>query len=507
MTTFKLKNPKWIQPLDRIALALMLLLTLLMALLAASGNGAAPRVRDFSWQHKQVGAEDNSFILTFTRPMDHASVQANLRIEPLLQGKMSWAGRKMAYTLNSPAPYGMSYKVKLEGARDFYNSKDEKATPLQPFSGSFQTRDQAFVYQGVEGAENGRLILYNLTKQQKIILTPENMLVMDFKPFPAGDRILYSAIDSTSQKKGLLEQRLYTVTTGLNSLSNSYLDAQSAGRVNLVLDNQDYQNLKFDLAADGQTIAVQRANRRHPGEFGLWILKLAENQNVPPTAQPLGDQSGGDFLITPDSSSVAILQGQGVAILPLMPKAKPLDFLPKYGMVLGFAKDSSVGAMVKFNTDNPQLPTRSLFLVPNQSVKPGIDRELLSTTGSILGCQFDPTGQTLYCLLTQLLPGVEYQEQPYLAAIDLKTSPPQIKPLLVLPNQRDIQMSVSPDGLALLFDQIVTSPQASTSSGLTTNEGQPISTSRLWMLPLVADGGKLQPYQLPLPGLHPHWLP
>ena len=176
-------------------------------------------------------------------------------------------------------------------------------------------------------------------------------------------------------------------------------------------------------------------------------------------------------------------------------------------MVLGFAKDSSVGAMVKFNTDNPQLPTRSLFLVPNQSVKPGIDRELLSTTGSILGCQFDPTGQTLYCLLTQLLPGVEYQEQPYLAAIDLKTSPPQIKPLLVLPNQRDIQMSVSPDGLALLFDQIVTSPQASTSSGLTTNEGQPISTSRLWMLPLVADGGKLQPYQLPLPGLHPHWLP
>lgn len=506
MTKSKIQIPKWVQPLDRTALALMLVLAMLIALLASSGNGAAPRVREFSWQDKQVGAEDNKFSLTFTHPMDHASVEANLRLEPLLPGKISWAGRQMAYTLNYPAPYGTSYKVKLERARDSFSRKDDASKPIEPFTGSFQTRDQAFVYQGVEGQEQGRLVLYNLTKQQKTILTPENVVVMDFKPFPKGDRILYSAVDAVaSQKRGLLEQQLYTVTTGLSSSSNSYLDAQPAGKVNLVLDSKDYQNLKFDLSADGQTIVVQRANRRKPGEFGLWVLKFDQNPNDRPTAQPLENQPGGDFLITPDGESVAVAQGQGVAILPLVPKAKPLDFLAQYGMALAFTKDNSVGAMMKFNVDNPQQPTRSLFLVPNQSIKPGVDRELLRTPGSILSCQFDPTGQTLYCLLTQLLPGDEYQEQPYLAAIDLNTG--QIKPLLVLPIQRDIQLSVSPDGLALLFDQIFTA-QTPTASGLTTNEGQPIATSRLWLLPLVSDpASKIKPEPLPLPGFHPRWLP
>lgn len=507
MTKSKFQDSQWLQPIDRMALALLLVLALLMALLAASGDRTGPRVRDFSWQNQQVGVEDNRFTLTFTRPMEHASVENNLRIEPSLPGKMSWAGRRMAYTLNTPAPYGTSYKVKLEKARDSFSSKDEKAMPIEPFTGSFQTRDQAFVYQGVEGEEQGRLVLYNLTKQQKTILTPKNLMVIDYKPFPKGDRILYSAIDAASQqKKGLIDLQLYTVTTGLNTPSDSKQDSQSAGTLNLVLDSKDYQNLKFDLSADGQTAVVQRANRSKPGEFGLWVLKFDRDRNEQPTAQPLENQPGGEFLITPDSNSVALAQGQGVAILPLTPKAKPLDFLPKYGMILAFARDSSAGAMVKFNTDNPDKPTRSLFLVPNQSVKPGVDKELLRTPGSILSCQFDPSGQTLYCLLTQLLPGQEYQEQPYLAAIDLKAL--QIKPLLVLPNQRDIQMSVSPDGLALLFDQIVTSPQAPKGAGLTTDEGQPILTSRLWLLPIVSDPtAKMQPEQLPLPGFHPRWLP
>lgn len=125
-------------------------------------------------------------------------------------------------------------------------------------------------------------------------------------------------------------------------------------------------------------------------------------------------QPGGDFLITPDSDSLAIAQGQGLAILPLQPDAIPLNFLPKFGMVLAFSRDGSLAAMVKFNTDS----TRSLFLVTNQ----GVQKELLRTTGSIFAAQFDPAKQVLYTLLSELIPGETYQEKPYLAAIDLKTS-------------------------------------------------------------------------------------
>jgi len=84
----------------------------------------------------------------------------------------------------------------------------------------------------------------------------------------------------------------------------------------------------------------------------------------------------------------------------------------------------------------------------------GVQKQLLRTTGSILNCQFDPLKPNLYCLLTQLLDGKTYQEQPYLTAIDLKTG--KQTPLVVLPNQPDVEMSLAPDGLALLFDQVVT---------------------------------------------------
>lgn len=489
------------QPLDRVAIALMLLLSLLIGLLLWQPRAVAPRVRDFSWQDKKVGAQDTSFTLTFSRPMDKKSVEANLQIDPPLPGKTAWAGRRMAYTLTAPAPYGTPYQVQLRFAQEARFTKSENlGKPIQPFSASFRTRDRALVYLGVEAEEQGRLVLYNLTQQQKTLLTPKELVVVDFKPYPAGDSVLFSATERKSLPQSLLSSQLYTVTTGIQIESSSNPDPP-AGKIDLVLDSKDYQNLKFDLSADGQIIVVQRVNERNPGEFGLWVLRANE------LPQPLETQPGGDFMITPDSATVAVAQGQGVAILPLQSEAKkPLDFLPQFGMVLGFSQDGSVSAMVKFNSDY----TRSLFLVTNG----GVQKELLRTTGSILSAQFDPRKQTLYCLLTQLLQGETYEEQPYLAAIDINSG--KQAPLLVLPNQQDVQMSLSPDGLALLFDQVVTattSSDLSQAKGLRTNDGKAIATSRLWLLPLLptrsveATPAQLQPEQLPLAGFHPRWLP
>jgi hypothetical protein len=350
----------------------------------------------------------------------------------------------------------------------------------------------------------GRLILFNLTTQKKSVLTPPDLVVMDFKPYPSGDRILFSASERKLQEQGLLAQQLYTVTTGLafQSPDQPKASPENVGRIDPVLDSKDYQNLQFDLSADGKTIIVQRLNRRNPADSGPWILQ-------PDTKpRPLG-ATGGNFLITPDSNALALLQGQGVAILPLKPGAKPLDFLPKFGQVLSFARDGSAAAMVQFNAD-PAQPTRSLILVTNQ----GVQKELLRTTGSILSCEFAPNKDTLYCLLTQLIKGEEYQEEPFLAAIDLKAANQNkqtpVKPLVVLPNQRDVQISLSPDGLALLFDQLGTRPPTATDN-LRTNEGQAIASGLLWLLPLIEatpanTTAQVQPEQL-LPGFHPRWLP
>jgi hypothetical protein len=477
-------------------------LSLLLGLLLVVGNQSSPHVREFSWRGKQIGAEDTAFTLTFSRPMNHASVEQNLRIEPTVAGKFSWAGRRMAYTLVAPAPYGTQFQLQLQGAYDRFSQAGDAAVQLKSFVSTFRSRDRAFVYLGAEGEEAGRLILYNLTRQEKHILTPADWVVMDYKPYPKGDRILFAAMQRTSQAQSLLNQNLYTVTTGLatddrDQVSSKPVSPPGVGMVELVLDSEAYQNLKFDLAADGQTIIVQRANRTNPTDFGLWVIKSGE------APQQLKTEPGGDFLITPDSQAIALAQGQGMAILPLNSEADPLDYLPKFGMALSFAKDGSAAAMVKFNED-PANPTRSLFLVSNQ----GVERELLRTSGSILSAQFDPTNQILYCLITQRLPGEVYVEQPYLTAIQLKTG--KRVDLLKLPIQQDIQMSLAADGLAILVDQVVSDP-ARPANSLQGSAGEAIATSRLWFLPLIPDQDgvptPVKPEALPLPGLRPRWLP
>lgn len=511
MATSKSSSRQWLSPLDRTALILILVLSLAIGFFLLMGDRAAARVRDFSWQGKQVGAEDAAFLITFSRPMNAASVEQNLRIEPPLAGKFSWAGRRMAYTLESPAPYGQTFQVKLDGARDKFSEADHSKAQMQPFDGQFRTRDRAFVYLGVEGEEAGRLVLQNLTAQTQKLLTPATLTVIDFEPYPEGDRILFSAAEKTGETKGLLDQKLYTVTTGIQIESPATAPGQverkkeqqpasdrSAGIIAEVLSNQDYQNLKFDLSPDGHTIIVQRVNKEKPSDFGLWQI----TDNNPP--QRLETEPGGDFLIAPDSQSLAMSQGQGMAILPLESGAEPLDFLPKYGVILSFAKDGTAAALIRFNRD-PGNPTRSLFLVTNQ----GNEKELITTDGTVYDCQFAPNKQNLYCLYTRRLPSDIYVEQPYLAAINLETA--QLTDLLELPIQQDIQMSLAPDSLGILFDQVISDVDGNAKGTVRGRDGKAIETSRLWFLPIATDEKgltlRVEPQELGLAGLRPRWLP
>jgi hypothetical protein len=472
----------------------MLVLSLLICIVLWGGDRTRPYVREFSWHNKQVGAADTFFVLAFSRPMDRASVEANLQIEPPLPGKGSWAGRRLVYTLTNPAPYGTSYTVELHEGRQ---SLGKPGNLMQPFVGQFRTRDRAFVYLGVEGDEKGRLVLYNLTHHKKTVLTPKELVVTDFEPYPTGDRILFAASDWSNYGPGLFEQQLYAVTTGLSGMSaNQPKSTQNAGQIDLILDNKDYQNLKFDLSADGQVIVVFRVNRRHIEDSGLWVLR----RDAP--WQPLLKQPGGDFLITPDSAAIANARGEGVAIVPLTPQAKPLDFLPKFDKVLGFSRDGVRAAMVKSNSDL----TQSLFLVTNQ----GFQKELLNINGEFLNCQFAPNGQSLYCLINQLVEKKEYSQQLSIQGIDLQQF--NVKSLLVLSKPSEVEMSLSPDGLALLLDRVVTKETLPAKEDLTTDVGSAIATSHLFLLPLTNTMPELNappesPQDLAVRGFHPLWLP
>ena len=486
-----------LQPIDKLAITLIVSLTLVIGGLIWLGNSCGnqcllqtgPRIKEFSWENREIGSEDQAFIITFDRSMDHASVEKNLVIDPPLPGKFSWAGRRLAYTLTSPIPYGEKYHLQIEGAREQFRSGNRLGQTLAIFEREFKSRDRAFAYIGTNGEEQGRLIFYNLTEEKKTLLTPANLTVMAFEFYPDGKKILFSAVAKNQGIQGIRELQLYQVDT-----------SQSPAKIELVLDNKDYQNNHFDLAKDGETIVVQRIERRNPINFDLWAVKSGEKP------QQLNIQ-GGEFLIAPDSKTLAVTQGEGIALLPLKTETKPLDFLPKFGRILNFSADGTAAAMVNFNTDNAKMRyIRSLFYVNNQ----GLQKRLLNLQGSIIDCQFNATGSDLYCLLTELVTNSqEYKEKPYFAKIDVKTG--QVTPLLELADYRDIHISLSPDSLAIIFDQLRTSYDTNPTNPLTTDSGETIIGGRLWMLiPPLQDGVKASKsdlIELPLAGIRPQWMP
>ncbi|ASC71313.1 uncharacterized protein XM38_022650 [Halomicronema hongdechloris C2206] len=420
----------------------------------------------------------------------------------------------MAYTLKLPRPYGERFSIQLSNAQDRFSAQRDQPGRFLPFQADFASRHRAFAYIGSEGDEADRLVLVDLTQQSHTLLTPKDWVILDFEPYPEGDRILVSATDRATYGAGELAPRLYSVSTGLTPNSPEELGtaqsfrlwprrqtAAAAGEYTLVLDSDQYQNLKFDLSADGQTIVVQRVNRNNPADFGPWVVAAGE----PP--RPLDTDPGGDFLIGPDNQSLLLLQGQGTAVIPLDEASddQPLDFLPQYGQVFDLTSDGTRAAMVNFNQDDPeQRFTESLFLVTNQ----GDETELLQVTGSVLAAQFDPTNRLLYCLATQVIPGEQYVEQPFLAAIQLDSG--EATDLLTFAPQPDIHMSLSPDGLALLVDLALPATAKSTTVAPERTEA-----GQIWLLPLFnnrqeqlqAQVVQLAPESLQVSGRLAKWLP
>jgi len=509
------------QPLDRWAVSVMVTLILVLAVLILGGDQAAARVRDFSWQQRQVGAEDRAFLLTFSRPMDRASVEANLRLSPLLPGKVSWAGRRMAYTLTEPIPYGQTFTLSLPQASDRFSAQNGKPSRFQPFQSEFQSRPRAFLYIGSQGEEANRLVLANLARRQRLILTPKNLVVLDFKPYPLGDRVLFSATDR-EQGDVILNQQLYTVTTGIQIRPPEALlgesdpawrpsgDDSESGQLELVLDNRQYQNLKFDLSADGQVTVVQRVNRQDPTDFGPWVVRAGQDP------YRLETEPGGDFMIAPDSQSLVLLQGEGTAIIDLAPDTpaqagQTLDFLPGYGQVLDIAADGTAAALVNFNQNDPKKRfMESLFWVTNQ----GREEELLTVSGTILDAQFDARQNFLYVLASELLTDPSqgnlstegYLEQPLLLAVNLKTQ--AITKLLLLPQGPRIHMSLAPDGRSLLLDLDRQEEQQQVRGG--TQGG--VLPPEIWYLALSPPSDQSGPQvtnreTYPFQGLQATWLP
>lgn len=480
----RIKAFKDFKRLDVAAFGAISLLALVFGIVVANSKPKPLQVTQISWK-KPVSVANRQLRLTFNRPIESAPM--GLQIEPPLPGELEGVGRTLTYTLTEPPVYGTTYQISLQLATP---RQGQNAPELAPFTSQLTTRDRLFAYIGIEREEQGRIVIYNLSQQKRTILTPPDLSVTKFAVYPSGEKILFSAYERT-QAQGFARQQLYTVMTGLEVDAG---EAEPIGRINRILDADTYQNLDFDLSNNGKTIIVARLNRRNLDDSGLWIVP--EN-NIP---QSLGIPARA-FMVAPDGQRVAVVQDKGIAILPLAAEAGAPEFFPSYGRILGFSADGLQKLMVKNNPDY----TQSLMLVSEQ----GQLQELSLTVSPIIDCQFEPTQeQILYCLRLDLVEAENgYQQAPFLTAINLQTGEETF--LLTLPNYQNVQLSISPDGTQILFDQTITATP-SIRDELLTAEGEAIAAGLLWSLPLNKKPSKGQAKVLPeelFSGFKPHWLP
>lgn len=473
-----------LQRFDLIVLAAILVLSILISIVLWRGNVLPSQVIAFSWEGKKVGIEDRHFSINFDRPVAKNQVEKNLQIQPFLAGKISWRGKTLFYTPTDLPIYGTTYQILL--------NTEEKKSLIKPFQSKFFTRDRAFAYIGIEGTEKGRLILYNVTQRKKTILTPSDLIVTDFKIYADSRKILFSAFEANQGIYGLNDKQLYTVTTGLNFDLKE--PASPIGRINLILDAKEYQNLNFDLSVNN-LIVIQRNNRLNPVDSGLWLVnpgKETRSMGIP----------GSYFIIAPDGNGVAVTQTGGIALLPLTSEATSPQFYEGFSDILAFSKTGNKKLMVKSNPDY----TKTLFLIGENGEK----KELFRSIVPIIGCEFEiKKEESIYCIKTDLIAEAgKYREEPYLGLINLKNG--QDLPLIALPNYREVHLSMSPDGLGLLFDQVVTTIPKGRNE-VVTEKGEAIAAGRIWLLPLpdIQKQGTINiiPPEDLVSGFKPQWLP
>ncbi|MGQ9838888.1 MAG: hypothetical protein ACUVRV_13225 [Cyanobacteriota bacterium] len=437
------------QPLDRWVAGITLGSFIVGVILFLLGNHTAPYVQDFNWNQQRVGSRDLQMVLTFNRPMDADSVVTHLQIQPPLPGRMRKLGRRFFWTLTEPAPYGQTYRVQLQGAQD------ERGQPMsRPFEGAFRTPDRQLLGIATDPPQAGRLFLFNLETGSTTLLTPVGIKVTQMQPSADGQYVYYFATAT-----GIQNQDLYRLN----------LEDHSS---QLLLDHRGYQNLRFQVSPTGELVVAERMPlQQDPSgqvETQLWIQKTHRD---PFQRLQLHTAVGGDFLISPDESSLLISQGQGVGIVPLHPQAAAESFLAQFGQTLAIRPDGAFGALLRFNPDY----TRSLWIVSNT----GSSQEILVAEGSIGVGAFSATAPVFYALVNQIDPET-YAESPRLLAIPWEEGS-QIE-VVRAEYPIELDFSLAPDGRILAYTllepfQGVPDPLAPLS-----RTGQAIASAQTWLL-------------------------
>ena len=129
--------------------------------------------------------------ITFSQPMDAASVEANLRVDPKVEGTLSWEGEELRFQPRVALAPGAVYSVTLAAG-----SHDESGRVIdETYAWSFQTRQPQLLFLGRSRPDADVRQLYVVSASG----VPRQMThhqggVWDYTIHPLGEGIIYSVL-------------------------------------------------------------------------------------------------------------------------------------------------------------------------------------------------------------------------------------------------------------------------------------------------------------------------
>ena len=125
--------------------------------------------------------------LTFSRPMDHASVEAALQLSPPRLGSFDWQGQTLTFIPSEPWPLSSTVTISLNGGHS-----DRGLPLLGKASWSFNVAERRLAY--LVGAAVPNLWVSNVSGDiEPRALTTETVGVYDYAISPDGTQIAYGA--------------------------------------------------------------------------------------------------------------------------------------------------------------------------------------------------------------------------------------------------------------------------------------------------------------------------
>ncbi len=231
---------------------------------------AAPRVVEFSpAEHSRHVGSHAPLRLRFSQPMDQASVEGRLSIEPNLPGRLAWDGSTLVFHPLAPWPTDSNIEVSLAPF-----ARSARWLPmLRGFTWRFQADPARVLYLW---PASGTAQLYALDPETgtREFLAGAEAGVVDYAVSTQGDRLVYAAL----RTDGGVDLRLLDLASGQDTL------------VFACAEGIRCQSL--DLDVDGSLLAFERSSwveaaggRRVPGPKQVWQLALQTDAQPIPLGQ------------------------------------------------------------------------------------------------------------------------------------------------------------------------------------------------------------------------------